>query len=114
MSKILYAVHGTAHGHAIRAFSMARRFPEHEFLFVSHEAGPAILQGEYPVVDIPSLGTVFTKHRVDIIATLKMNLPVFWRRRAIMRRVLELMDSFKPDAVISDYEFFLPDRKSVV
>ncbi len=108
MSKILYAVHGTAHGHAIRALSIARRFPEHEFLFVSHEAGPAILQGEYPVVDIPSLGTVFTKHRVDTCATLKMNLPVFWRRRAIMRRVLKLMDSFQPDAVISDYEFFLP------
>jgi uncharacterized protein (TIGR00661 family) len=108
MAKILYAVHGTAHGHAIRALSIARRFPEHEFLFVSHEAGPAILQGEYPVVDIPSLGTVFTKHRVDTCATLKMNLPVFWNRRAIRRRVLTLMDEFQPDAVISDYEFFLP------
>jgi len=108
MAKILYGVHGTAHGHAIRALTMARRFPEHEFLFVSHEAGPAILQGEYPVVEIPSLGTVFTRHRVDTLATLKMNLPVFWQRRAIMRRVLKLMDDFQPDAVISDYEFFLP------
>ena len=80
MAKILYGVHGTAHGHAIRALTMARRFPEHEFLFVSHEAGPAILQGEYPVVDIPSLGTVFTRHQVDTFATLKLNYPV-WRDR---------------------------------
>ncbi|MDD2901360.1 MAG: glycosyltransferase family protein [Syntrophales bacterium] len=108
MAKILYSVHGTAHGHAIRALSIARRFPEHEFLFVSHEAGPAILEGEFPVVDIPSLGTVFTRHRVDTIATIKMNFPVWWERKAIFRRVLKLMDDFQPDAVISDYEFFLP------
>jgi uncharacterized protein (TIGR00661 family) len=108
MAKILYGVHGTAHGHAIRALSIARRFPGHEFLFVSHEAGPAILEGEYPVVDIPSLGTVFTNHRVDTLATLRLNYPVLRDRKAILRRVLELMEDFQPDAVISDYEFFLP------
>ncbi len=108
MAKILYGVHGTAHGHAIRALTMARRFPEHEFLFVSHEAGPAILQGEYPVVDIPSLGTVFTRHRVDTLATLKLNYPVWRERKALIRRVLDLMADFQPDAVISDYEYFLP------
>jgi uncharacterized protein (TIGR00661 family) len=108
MAKILYGVHGTAHGHAIRALTIARRFPEHEFIFVSHEAGPAILEGEYPVVDIPSMGTVFTNHRVDTLATLKLNYPVLRDRKAIMRRVLDLIESFKPDAVISDYEFFLP------
>ncbi|MEW6659016.1 MAG: glycosyltransferase family protein [Thermodesulfobacteriota bacterium] len=108
MAKILYGVHGTAHGHAIRALSIARRFPEHEFLFVSHEAGPAILQGEYPVVDIPSLGTVFAQHRVDTLATLRLNYPVVRDRKVLMRRVLDLIESFKPDAVISDYEFFLP------
>jgi len=108
MAKILYGVHGTAHGHAIRALSIARRFPEHEFLFVSHEAGPAILQGEYPVVDIPSMGTVFTRHRVDTWATLKLNYPVLRDRKALMRRVLKLMEDFQPDAVLSDYEYFLP------
>ncbi|MBI4644644.1 MAG: hypothetical protein HY743_13170 [Deltaproteobacteria bacterium] len=108
MAKILYAVHGTAHGHAIRALTIARRFPEHEFLFVSHEAGPAILQKEYPVVDVPSLGTVFTRHRVDTLATLKLNFPVWWDRKALLRRVLDLMEDFQPDAVISDYEYFLP------
>ena len=108
MAKILYGVHGTAHGHAVRALTVARRFPEHDFLFISHEAGPAILEGEYPVVDIPSMGTVFTKHRVDTLATLKMNAPVLWQRKALLGRVLEVMESFKPDAVISDYEFFLP------
>ncbi len=108
MAKILYGVHGTAHGHAIRALTIARRFPEHEFLFVSHEAGPGILHGEYPVVDIPSLGTVFTRHRVDTLATLKLNFPVWRERKAILRQVMDLMESFKPDAVISDYEYFLP------
>lgn len=108
MAKILYSVHGTAHGHAIRALAIARRFPEHEFLFVSHEAGPAILEREYPVVDIPSLGTVFAQHRVDTLATLRLNYSLWQDRKALMRRVLDLIESFKPDAVISDYEFFLP------
>ncbi len=107
MAKILYGVHGTAHGHAIRALSIARRFPEHEFLFVSHEAGPGILQGEYPVVDVPSLGTVFTRHRVDTLATLKLNYPVWRDRKALTHRVLDLIQKFQPDAVISDYEFFV-------
>jgi uncharacterized protein (TIGR00661 family) len=107
MAKILYGVHGTAHGHGIRALTMARRFPEHEFLFVSNEAGPGILQGEYPVVEVPSLGTVFTRHRVDTWATLKLNFPVWRERKALLRRVLGLIESFKPDAVISDYEFFV-------
>lgn len=108
MAKILYGVHGTAHGHGIRALTMARRFPEHEFLFVSNEAGPGILQGEYPVVEIPSLGTVFAQHRVDTLATLKMNFPVWRERKVLYSRVLDLMEDFQPDAVISDYEFFLP------
>jgi len=107
MAKILYGVHGTAHGHAIRALTIARRFPEHEFLFVSSEAGPAILQGEFPVKELPSLGTVFTNHQVDTWATLKLNYPVWRDRKAIMRRVLDLMESYQPDAVISDYEYFV-------
>jgi uncharacterized protein (TIGR00661 family) len=51
---------------------------------------------------------VFTRHRVDTLATLKMNYPVWRDRKAILGRVLDLIVDFQPDAVISDYEFFLP------
>ena len=48
MAKILYGVHGTGHGHAVRSLTLARHFAGlgHEFLFVSHGAGADILRRE--------------------------------------------------------------------
>jgi hypothetical protein len=46
MAKILYGVHGTLHGHAMRALTIARHFSEHEFLFVTHDRGTAVLSPE--------------------------------------------------------------------
>lgn len=108
MARILYGVHGTGHGHAVRALTIARHFPEHEFLFVSHGAGAAILQPEYPVVECPSLDTVIHQHRVKVAATISRTIQIWLRRRAILRQVLELMDRFQPEVALSDYEFFVP------
>jgi len=108
MARILYGVHGTGHGHAVRALTIARRFAEHEFLFVSHGAGAAILGQEFPVVDCPNPPTVVRGHRVDVAATLWAGLRVRSRARRHLRRVLDLMDRFQPDVTMSDYEYFLP------
>ena len=48
MAKILYGVHGTLHGHAMRALTIARHFSEHEFLFVTHDRGTAVLKTRVP------------------------------------------------------------------
>ncbi len=114
MARILYGVHGSGHGHAIRALSVARRFPEHDFLFVSYGSGAAILRQEYPVVEVPGIETAYLGHRVAWGATLYRNCLVLGGRKQVVRRFLELMDRFQPEVAISDYESFLPQACLVV
>lgn len=108
MARILYGVHGTANGHAIRALTIARHYPEHEFLFVSHAEGASILGREFHVANLPNPDTRFRAHHVDTTATVFSNLQFFLRQRTYMRSVLKLIDAFKPDVAISDYEFLVP------
>jgi uncharacterized protein (TIGR00661 family) len=108
MAKILYGVHGTANGHAIRALTIARHYPEHEFLFVSHAEGAALLEQEFPVANHPNPDTRFRAQRVDTVATVLSNLHFFRRQKPQIRSVLKLIDTFKPDVAISDYEYLVP------
>jgi uncharacterized protein (TIGR00661 family) len=108
MAKILYGVHGIGHGHAVRALTIARHFGEHEFLFVSHDTGAAILSREFRVEECPNPPTVIRGHRVDLLATVIGSLQVRSRSRAHIRHLLDLMDRFQPDVTMSDYEYFLP------
>ncbi len=73
MGRILYGVHGTGHGHAIRALTIARHFAGlgHEILFVSHGAGAAILRREFPVEEIPNPETPIRGHKVALAARLE-------------------------------------------
>jgi uncharacterized protein (TIGR00661 family) len=108
MAKILYGVHGTGHGHAVRALTIARQFPEHEFLFLSHGAGAAILRPEFRVEDCPNPVTVVRDHKVAGGATLAAAVKILSQSRTLTRRVLDLMERFQPDVTMSDYEYFVP------
>jgi uncharacterized protein (TIGR00661 family) len=108
MARILYGVHGIGHGHAIRALTVARHFAQHDFLFVSHHTGAAILGREFPVEICPNPPTIVKGHRVDVLATCLAALKVRSQSRRHLRRVLDLMDRFQPDVTMSDYEYFVP------
>jgi uncharacterized protein (TIGR00661 family) len=108
MARIIYGVHGTGHGHAIRALTVARHFAEHEFLFLSHGAGAAILRPEFQVLESPCLVTVVRQHQVDSLATASENLLILKQSRAILRGLREILDRFQPDLALTDYDFFLP------
>jgi uncharacterized protein (TIGR00661 family) len=108
MAKILYGVHGTLHGHAVRALTLARRFREHTFLFISHDRGAALLKPEFPVLEIPGPLTVYGAHGVDQAATLRRNLRFFLTAAAKIRRLLTIIDEFRPDAALCDYDFLVP------
>jgi uncharacterized protein (TIGR00661 family) len=108
MARIFYGVHGTGHGHAVRALTIARHFPEHEFLFVSHGTGAGILGQEFQVEECPNPPTVVRGHQVDVAATLIASLKVKSRSRSHICGLLDLMDRFKPDVTMTDYEYFLP------
>jgi uncharacterized protein (TIGR00661 family) len=108
MAKILYGVHGTGHGHAIRALTVARHYPGHELRFVTHGDAAELLRREFPVEECPNPETPVRFHRVATATAIRRNLSV-WRRKAqLLRLVEEIVDRFEPDVAITDYEFFVP------
>ena len=108
MARILYGVHGTGHGHAIRALTISREFSQHEFVFVSHLDGKELLEPECQVVECHNPETPISDHRVAAGAALYSSLKVRSNRRRLMRKILNLIDHWQPDVAITDYEYFVP------
>ena len=107
MANILYGVHGTGHGHAVRALTVARHYPEHRFLFVSHLDGARLLRPHHRVVECANPVTPVRNHRVRSGALWDTARHMV-RSPHWLRVVLDAMDDFQPDVAISDYEFFVP------
>lgn len=108
MARILYGVHGTGHGHAMRGLTIARALPEHEFLFIAADDAPAVLEPEFAVRRVPNLGTAFKNYKVDLGATIRRAVPLLLNRREHVRDVLRIIDDFKPDVCLTDLEYFTP------
>jgi len=110
MARILYGVHGTQHGHAIRALILARHLASlgHEFLFVSSEEGAGLLAREFRVERFENPGTRYKNQRLDPPATLKLAARTLARRGSELARLDRLIADFRPDAAIADYEYFVP------
>lgn len=108
MARILYGVQGDAHGHAIRALTVARHYPEHDFQFVSYDYGARLLQGEFSVFECAGLETIVHNHQLATAHTICSNIQFFSRERRLMAEVMRLIDEFKPDIAITDYEYFVP------
>jgi uncharacterized protein (TIGR00661 family) len=107
MAKILYGVHGTLHGHAMRALTIARHFAGHDFLFVTHDRGAAVLKPEFPVVEIPGPLTIYKNHRVAAVPTALHTLGQLITRQARLAQVRQLIDDFQPDVALSDYDYLV-------
>jgi len=108
MARILYGVHGSQHGHAIRALTLARRFAGHEFLFVTSEEAAGILRGSYRVETALNPGTRYKNYALDLPATVALAAKTFWHRGRELDRIGRLIEAFKPDVCLSDYEYFVP------
>ena len=109
MAKILYAVHGTGHGHAMRGLTIARGMPEHEFLFVGGDDAPEVLEPEFRLERIPNPWDCLQKTTRSISgATISRALPLLLQREKHIAHVQGLIDSFKPDICITDLEYFTP------
>ncbi len=110
MAKILYGVHGTGHGHAVRALTLARHFAGSGTNSFSSATAPgaAILRREFPVEDCPNPETPIRGHKVATAATIYSSLSVRSRSRTYIRQILELKERFQPDVTLSDYEYFVP------
>jgi len=108
MARILYGIHGTGHGHAMRGLTIARSLAKHEFLFVTDGDAPSILEKEFPVVRLDNLGTVCRNYKVDLPATVAHAAPILLRRRQVTEKLLRVMDNFQPDCCMTDLEYFVP------
>ena len=108
MARILYGVHGTGHGHAMRGLILARALPQHEFLFIANDDATGVLAPEFSVTPLPNLGTVFKNYKADIPATVARALPVLCQRKKYIEDALRIIDSFKPDVCMTDLEYFVP------
>ena len=108
MARILYGIHGTGHGHAMRGLTVARELTEHEFLFVTNGDAPFVLEREFPVARLDNLGTVCRNYKVDLPATVAHAVPILLRRTHITEKLLRIMDDFKPDCCMTDLEYFVP------
>lgn len=108
MARILYGVHGTGHGHAMRGLTIARAMPQHEFLFVGADDAPGVLAREFPFREIPNLGTSFKNYKVDMAATIRRALPLLLNRKKHIAATLRIIDEFQPDICMTDLEYFVP------
>lgn len=108
MARVLYGVHGSLHGHAMRALTLARHFSEHEFLFISYDQGASLLQAEFPVVEIPGPVTVYQNQRVALAPTVVRTLRHLAAYPWHLRQVLKVMEEFQPDVALADYDFLVP------
>ncbi len=108
MARILYGIHGTGHGHAMRGLTIARQLAQHEFLFVANDDALSILQPEFSVHPLPNLGTVFKNYKVNMPATIARAVPTLLQREKYIRQTMKLMETFKPDVCMTDLEYFVP------
>ncbi|MCR5813319.1 MAG: teichoic acid biosynthesis protein [Desulfovibrio sp.] len=108
MARILYGVHGTGHGHAMRALTLARKLAQHDFLFVANDDALNVLQPEFPVYRLPNLGTVFRNYKVDFLATIGRAIPLLVQRERYLEQLAGVIRDFAPDVCMTDLEYFVP------
>lgn len=82
--------------------------PGHEFLFVGGCKVSDLEQEGYRVVAVPVLGTAIGKSRVRVTGTIAGTLRILPRLSTVIKRLAVLIDTFRPDLILSDYEFFTP------
>ncbi len=108
MARILYGVMGNTHGHIMRTSAILGQLPQHEVRIIGGGRVPAAFKQRYPVHEVPVLRTVHKKQRVDVPAVIGQIILRLAEAPAVCRELRGLIDSFQPDLIVADREFFLP------
>ena len=106
MARIIYGVCGEGMGHAIRSKLLLDHLSKkHEIKIFSSRGAFSFLSKHFEdVQEVQGLSIAYRNNRVSKIETVFHNiLNVFGLIRSF-REVKEVMDRFKPDIIISDYE----------
>lgn len=108
MTNIVYGIHGIGHGHAMRALTIARSFPQHDFLFVSDRDGYKLLSPEFKVLQLPVNGSPAFQHTMPYKEAVASYFKNLLYGKHDKRKTLRSIESFRPDLAITDYEPNLP------
>jgi len=113
MARIAYGLAGEGRGHCIRAIGLGLQLIQqgHEVrFFTSGDAVPLLVErfGEEAVHPLPVPRFVYGRRGVAIGRTLAKNARFILLRRRVARPVIEALDTWAPDMVISDFEPIMP------
>lgn len=111
MARIVYGVSGDGYGHAVRAHSVGEGLMDrgHDVRFVGSHRSVAYLNRHFPERVHETLGLRMTYHegRVAVLDTVLRNAAKLARSlRTSNRSLTNMLRSFNPDFVITDFEPF--------
>ncbi|MFW5734597.1 MAG: glycosyltransferase family protein [Oceanidesulfovibrio sp.] len=112
MARIVYGVMGDARGHVSRSLAVTQtlldRNPDHEFIFLGGGTVRDFAALGFRYEPCPMLETVVRHGSVDAWATFRNAASILLRRGDYIRKLMRLMEEFKADMAITDYEYFTP------
>ncbi len=108
MAKILFGVMGDSLGHLTQALAVVREMRTHEFLFMGGGRTLGLRREGFPVEEVPMPSTHYYNNRVDFHSTIRNGIGVILDGKKTVERVSSIIKEFKPDLVLSAYEYFSP------
>lgn len=108
MARILYGIMGNTNGHVMRTRAIVSRLPEHEFRFVGGGRVLDLREAGHEVLEVPVLRSVYREGRLSISATLGQTIACELQIPAVFARLHQVIETWKPDLLITDREFYLP------
>ncbi|MFH2027982.1 MAG: MJ1255/VC2487 family glycosyltransferase [Nanoarchaeota archaeon] len=109
MAKIIYGVAGEGMGHATRSWVIIKELmKKHEVWAVCGDSAYDFLSKKIKnILKIDALRIMYIRNKVSNIKTMIYNLKTMIKGRKIsLEKVNDLVADFKPDLVISDFEYF--------
>jgi uncharacterized protein (TIGR00661 family) len=108
MARIVYGVQGDSNGHISRSLTVAELLQGHEILFVGGGTVARARKHGYAHEPLPLLATLVRNNKVDLLATARICGSAICGRSKWIRRLSEIIASFDPALIITDYEYFTP------
>ena len=107
MTRILYSLSGEGFGHATRSHVFLKELSKkHKIKIVCGGKGYEYLSNHFKDIEkIRSLRIIYKKNKVASISTLFNNIPRYLNYFSY-RKIKRLIDEFKPDVIINDFENF--------
>ncbi|MEI6058468.1 MAG: glycosyltransferase family protein [archaeon] len=107
---ILYGVAGEGFGHSSRAMVVANYLEKrgHKVLIMTYGQGYEVLKNKFKVFRVSGLRLIFERSVLKKRKTFFYNLTSFPKNVLLWRGFKDIIENFKPDLCISDFEPIVP------